>query len=113
MFINCNPKCKRGTTTASLDPEKNEVVCDYCGDVIAVSNFTKESMKRAGDTVQEKPKAYQYDCTTCSKTTPVTIEQDKIIGQNCTGNCKFNISSFTEDMLKSEIFKDTLKGKDE
>jgi DNA-directed RNA polymerase subunit RPC12/RpoP len=106
MFINCNPKCKRGTTTASFDSEKNEAVCNYCGDIIAVSNFAKENMKRNGDIlkkVEEKTQAYQYDCMTCNKTMPAALSQDKIIGKNCKGDCKFNMTEFTAKLVKETL----------
>jgi transcription initiation factor TFIIIB Brf1 subunit/transcription initiation factor TFIIB len=109
MFINCNPKCKRGTTTASLDVEKNEAVCDHCGDVIAISDFSKENMKRAGDVIKKKEeqqlKPYQYECTTCKKIMPATLVDGKIVGKDCSGECKFNITEYTEKMLKDVLKK--------
>jgi len=98
MLINCKPGCsgKKATTTASLSVENNEVVCDFCGENIEVSSFVKTSMKQRGDIVRkDNRKSFQYDCLTCEKKVETEVVGVKLMGCDCSGDCKFNVSKFT------------------
>ncbi len=105
MLIRCNRGCteKNGTTTGSVDLDSNDVVCDYCGDVVdGISSFAKQSMISAGDVVKhDKRKAFQFDCVTCKKTVNATLVADELKGVDCDGECKFNVSSFAINAMKS------------
>ncbi len=105
MLINCKPGCvgKKVTTTASLDVETNDVVCDFCGETIAVSSFVKTSMKQRGDIVRKDDrKSFQFDCETCGKLVQTEVKGIKLVGKGCTkGGCKFNVSKFTIHAMKN------------
>lgn len=94
MLIRCNAGCKLkgGSTTGSLDVERNEVVCDHCGeDIAGISSFAKNAMKSSGDIVRKKDEPFQFKCQTCNKTVGTALdENDNLVGVACEkGNCSF------------------------
>lgn len=110
MLFNCKPGCsgKKITTTAKLDLESNEVICDLCGEILNISNFTKNSMKQRGEVIKnKKKKASQFDCLTCNKLVSTEVIDGKIIGENCRGDCKFNISKFMIKAIEISKVKDS------
>lgn len=105
MLINCKPGCvgKKITTTASLDVETNDVVCEFCGETLAVSSFVKTSMKQRGDIIRkDNRKSFQFDCQTCGTLVQTELNGTKLVGKNCkNGGCKFNVSNFTIHAMKN------------
>ena len=105
MLIRCNRGCTKqnGTTTGCVDLDTNDVVCDYCGDTIdGISSFAKQSMISAGKVVKnDKRKAFQFDCLTCQKTVDAVLAAGELRGEGCDGECKFNVSSFAINAMKS------------
>ena len=105
MLINCKPGCvgKKMTTTASLDVETNNVICELCGETLPVSSFVKTSMKQRGDIVRKDDrKSFQFDCQTCGKSVQTEIKGSKLVGKNCIdGGCTFNVSSYTIHAMKN------------
>lgn len=103
MLVNCKPKCigKKATTTASLDVDTNEVVCDFCQETIEMSSFVKTSMKQRGDVVKkDKRKPFQFNCLTCNKLVQTFVEDDKLVGFGCEKNCSFDVSDYTVRAIK-------------
>lgn len=96
MIFNCNPGCsgKRGTTSGLVDSEQDAVVCEYCGEILAVSSFTKNVMKGQGKIKKKTPKSFQFNCETCHQSIETTVQGNKLVGKECTGECKFNVSNF-------------------
>lgn len=116
MLINCKPGCsgKKATTTASLDVDQNEVICNYCGETIEVSSFVKTSMKQRGDIVKnDKRKSFQFDCSTCNKKVQTTVIGKDLKGVDCKDNCKFNVSKFTIFAMKKSQTKEFIKEEEE
>jgi hypothetical protein len=103
MLFNCNTGCsgKRGTTSGSVDTEQDEVVCEYCGDTLPVSSFVKAMMKREGKVKKKTPKPFQYDCKTCKKSVETKVNGSKLVGKECSGDCKFNVSNYTVLAMKN------------
>jgi len=88
MLLNCKPKCtlQDGRTTGSLNTETNEVVCDYCSDIIPnISPFTKQSMRSTGDIVRKvkADKAFMFECESCKKPVETEVRDDKVFGVEC------------------------------
>lgn len=105
MLVRCNQSCKLkdGSTTGSLDVESDEVICDYCDEVLeGISSFAKRMMQSNGDIVRRsKKKAFQFSCETCNKEVETILKNDEVVGSNCIkGECKFNISSFAIHAMK-------------
>ncbi len=109
MLFNCNPGCsgKRGTTSGSVDIEQDEVVCEYCGETLPVSSFVKDMMKREGKVKKKVPRPFQFDCDTCKKSVETKVDNNKLVGKECSGDCKFNVSNYTIYAMKK--LKDTYK----
>ena len=113
MLVSCNPKCKKsdGRTEASLDVDRNEVVCKLCGeDIVSISSFTKQSMKNNKDIVTMAKKAFMFDCKNCHKKVETVIFNGTPFGKDCkTKNCAINISEIMVSAIekisdkKSEI----------
>lgn len=105
MLVNCKPGCagKKTTTTGLLDVDTDEVICEFCGEELAVSSFVKRSMKYQGDILKkDKRKSFQFDCLTCNKNVQTEIKDDQLMGKECElGTCKFNVSKFTIHGMKS------------
>jgi hypothetical protein len=103
MLINCKPGCvgRKSTTTASLDVDLDEVVCESCGEHLEVSSFIKTSMKQRGDIVRtENRKSFQFDCLTCGKNVETEVIGVNLVGAGCKKECKFNVSKFTIHAMK-------------
>lgn len=102
MLVNCKPGCngKKASTTASLDVDSNEVICDFCGDTINISEFAKKSMKHRGDIVRRTKKAFQFHCIQCNKKVNAEIVGDKVVGIGCSNNCNINVSKFMVHSMK-------------
>lgn len=103
MLLSCKPKCsgKKGNTNGVLDVEKNVVVCEYCLEELNVSSFSKDMMKKSGDTLKKKPKALQFKCETCNKTVSTEVNGVKLVGKDCKDACKFNVTDFFVHALKT------------
>lgn len=106
MLTSCHPKCKlKSTTDASLDIEKDQVVCNYCGDALEhLSSYAKKSLKINGDIVKKKKGlAYSFKCLACKSDKQVSVVNDKICGRDClvTDNCNFNLSDYMIRTIKS------------
>ena len=108
MLFNCNPKCagKRGTTTGIVDLEQDEVVCEYCNEVLKVSNFLKETMKKLGQILRPPNKAFKFKCETCGKEVETEVKGSKLIGKNCNKQCKFKVSKFMIAAVKDAQIKE-------
>ncbi len=103
MLINCNPRCpgKRATTNGLLDLESNEVICEYCKQIIPTSSFTKKSMEQRGEIIRvDKRKPYQFDCLTCGKLVETELSNSELKGITCQKDCQFNVSDFTLRAMK-------------
>lgn len=107
MLLNCNPRCKKsdGMTEASLDVERNEVVCKTCGDDIKnISDYTKQWMKRNKDIIIPAKKAFMFDCKNCHKKVEIEIINGSPYGKGCqTKACVISVS----DIMVSAIEKMT------
>ena len=104
MLVNCKPGCigKKVTTNAALDVDSNEVICDFCGESLAVSSFVKNSMKQRGDIIRtDNRKSFQFECTQCNKKVQTKIVGDDLAGIDCDGDCMINVSKFTIHAMKS------------
>lgn len=104
MIIRCNRGCKfkKGTVTGSVDLETKKVVCDHCGDDIEnMSPFAVNSMISQGKVLKkEGTKAFQLKCSTCKKTVEAVSDGKNIVGRDCDGDCKFNITTFAMRAIK-------------
>jgi len=97
MLVSCKQGCsgKKGSTNALIDLETDQVICESCGEEIAVSPFTKSGMKQMGDFFRNtKKKPFQFDCETCSKNVAAELVDGEPRGAGCEKKCKFNISKF-------------------
>lgn len=106
MLVNCKQGCKnkRISTTVSLDLENDEAICDYCGDSIEISPFSKAVLKRNGKVLRKSRKgSFQYGCTTCKETISTEVVNGELRGVGCSGECKFDISRFTLHAIKTSI----------
>lgn len=105
MLMNCKPGCagKKATTTASLDVETNDVICDFCGETIEVSSYTKNSMRQRGDIIRrDNRKPFQFECITCKKIVPTELNKNKeVVGVGCQKDCEFNVSKFTVQAMQT------------
>lgn len=106
MLVRCNLKCKYDTSTnALLDVETNEVVCEYCGDILNdISEYAKKAMKSNGDIVRKKKgKAFAFDCLECKKQRQVIVKDGNAIGKGCDKQdcCKFNISEYMKHTISN------------
>lgn len=100
MLFNCNPGCKKGTTTASYDKESGQVVCDACSEVLSnISSFAKTNMKLSGPYAKRKKKPFEFKCKTCTKTIEAEVVNEQVIGKGCSGQCELNISSVMKNTL--------------
>lgn len=100
MLFNCNPGCKKGTTSGSYDKESGQVVCDVCSEVLSnISSFAKTNMKLSGPYAKKKKKPFEFKCKSCSKTAEASIQDGHIVGKNCSGQCDLNISSVMQSTL--------------
>ncbi len=91
-------------TTALLDVDSNEAVCDYCSESIDnISVFAKNSMKSQGEVVKKnKKKPFAYKCLTCGDVKSICLNKnDKIIGEGCKKDCKFEVNKFVIGALKT------------
>lgn len=90
-------------TEASLDVERNEVVCKNCGDDIKnISDYTKQSMKRNKDVITPAKKAFMFDCKNCHKKVEIVIVNGSPYGKDCASKeCVISIS----DIMVSAIEK--------
>lgn len=98
MLVSCNVGCKKngGTTDASLNLKNNEVICNVCGDTINnISSFSKLSMKNNGDVIEEKKRAFTFECSHCEERCEVELENHKSVGKNCQtkDKCMFKITT--------------------
>ena len=104
MLLSCNQRCKKSnwTTDASLDLDRNEVVCNKCGDDLKnVSEFTKQSMKRNKDIITVAKKAFMFDCKNCNKKVETVIVNGVPLGKNCTTkNCTILISEIMSSAIE-------------
>jgi hypothetical protein len=103
MLINCKPGCagKKVTTEAHLDVTADEVICEYCGDILEVSSFVKTSMKQRGDIVRvDNRKSFQFDCQACNSKVETEVVNNQLRGIGCDKGCKFNVSKFTIHAMK-------------
>lgn len=104
MLLTCNPKCRKsdGTTDASLDVERNEAVCNKCGeDILNISAFTKQSMKNNKDIITATKKAFMFDCKNCNKKVETVIINGAPYGKNCaTKNCTIQISEVMTNAIE-------------
>ena len=105
MLVKCNPLCKLsdGTTDASLDVDRNEAMCNECGEVIAhVSTYSKLSMKTNGDILRSKnKKAFVFYCQTHDDHVETAFVESRLVGKTCPDDgkqCKIDI---TEHMVKA------------
>jgi len=105
MLVSCNQGCKKngGTTDASLNLKNNQVICNVCGDTINnISSFSKLSMKNNGDIIEEKKRAFTFECSYCDERCEVEIENHKSVGKNCQtkDKCMFKITSAMRHALE-------------
>jgi hypothetical protein len=107
MLLNCNQRCKKsdGTTDGSLDVDRNEVVCNKCGDDLKnVSDFTKQSMKRNKDIISATKKAFMFDCKNCNKKVETVIVNGVPLGKDCqTKNCTIMISEIMSGAIEKYL----------
>ena len=77
MIVRCNPGCRLndGMTSASLDVDSNQAICDECGiEIENVSSYSKLSMKKNGDVLRSKNrKAFVFPCQTCDESVEASI----------------------------------------
>ena len=95
MIVSCKQGCKfkKGTANALLDLASDKVLCEFCQEELPVSAITKTSMKQRGEIFKNNnKKAFQFKCSTCTKTVETELSGAKLIGKECTGDCKFNVS---------------------
>ena len=98
MLVNCKPGCKgkKITTSASLDLEQDEAVCTVCYEIIPVSKFVKLTMRQQKDILNKSNrKSFEFSCLTCKKKTQTVLQDSKLVGVGCSGDCKFNVTKFT------------------
>lgn len=101
MLIGCKIGCKKqSTTTIKLDLDKNEALCEECGEVIPVSVFTKNSLKLQNKVYKKAKDSLAYKCDTCNLVVPVNIVDGKVVGKNCSKDCNFNLSVFTKNAIE-------------
>ena len=102
MIINCNKGChiNGGTTTARLNVDSQEVICDICGDsVLGISDFAKECMRTTGNVLKEREvKSFVFNCLECGKDVKTVLVGESPSGLGCDGDCKINIS---EEMVNA------------
>lgn len=99
MIVNCKQGCKLQTqTTASVNTETNEVICDYCQEVIEnISDYVKRAMISNGNVIKPKKKdSYTYRCTGCNKDMSVyyNTSTQELVGSECKNNklCQFKLT---------------------
>lgn len=101
MLVRCNLNCKDNvTTSASLDEDTNEAICDNCGDVLKnITSYAKNAMKINGDVLKKaKGKAFNFKCITCNKEMQAISKDGELVGATCSrqADCKFNISKYMQ-----------------
>ena len=104
MLLRCNPGCKKsdGTTEGALDPDTDEVICNKCGlELKNVASFTKRSMKSSGKVLKKSSKAFFFNCKTCRKKVETSVVGNDLRGKGCENDCKFNVSPFMINSMKS------------
>lgn len=105
MLIGCRKGCKkRVETTAKLDPISDEAICDFCEEIIPVSKFTKNLLKNNKLIInKDKNKPFRYKCETCKTIVSAEIKNDKMCGEGCQKDCKFNVSVFVRNSLLYKV----------
>jgi len=105
MIVRCNVGCRNsdGMTDASLDVDRDTIVCNACGDDLNdLSSYTKLSMRANGDIRRDhNKKAFVFPCKTCDKMVQATMSSGLLVGKSCPQGgkgCKINI---TDSMAKA------------
>jgi len=86
MLIACNNRGCLNQSSALLDKDTGEVVCQECGEVIkGISDFMKRTLKDAGQVIRTNVKrAYMVGCSSCkANREPVYNEDNKIVCKVC------------------------------
>ena len=85
MLIDCTTKGCLKKSEAKLDVEKDQVICDECGNPIDnITKFTKKALKSLGQVVRIKSKqAFQALCKNCNDSRELYIKEDKAYCKSC------------------------------
>ena len=107
MLVNCNPKCKfnDGKTECKLDLKTNKAMCMECGvEIVGVSSFAKQSMKISKDIVDNKKRAFSFNCETCDEMVVACYKKSRLVGKDCKNNgngCLINITKSMKNVIKN------------
>ena len=85
MLIDCTTKGCLQKTEAKLDVERNEVICEDCGNVIVnVTEYTKRTLKSVGQILRSKAKeAFLALCKNCNANKPLYVDGERAFCRAC------------------------------
>ena len=84
MLIDCTTKGCMLSSDAKLDKETNEVICEFCGNVIiGITPFMKKTLLGLGQVTKAKKKAFQTYCNKCNKNRALYMKDDKAYCEVC------------------------------
>lgn len=109
MLLNCNNKgcCKSGEHR--LDTEINEVVCEFCGKVIPISEPMKKALKTAKQVVNTNvKKAFMLGCQNCKANREVIWDES-----TNTARCKICGNEIKVHAAMKQAMMESAKQKEE
>jgi len=84
MLIDCTTRGCLKQNEAKLDVSTDKVICEECGNEIAVTRFTKKALKDLGQIVRGKEKKpFQALCKNCNANKSLYVSEDKAYCEDC------------------------------
>jgi|GEM_PF-5710633 len=94
----------RTQVEGKLNPDTNQVICLECGDEIdSVTDFTKVSMKRSRDFIEESRRAFSFHNTNCPENKPscpskLSNDGKTVVCEKC--GTLFEITEYMKRVMK-------------